>query len=182
MSGVRGKIPLQVGVTDARRAVLAQCESYLQNDVAPALRRIEQAGAIGEAALGVGERLDLERLQVERPHFDDGLGNFLPVRTHVLHRSSAHRAGNSAKTFQPGTIGIDGLRDQRVPIATRSGSEGRVTTGKVGDCDFQDEVGEARARRRPRCCRRQAQIAADYAIAQKWTASRTSASVVASAK
>ena len=64
-----GEVLLQVGVAERRLAAGSQRERHAQDDVATALGRVEEAGAIGEAALRVAQRFGCERLQIERAHF-----------------------------------------------------------------------------------------------------------------
>src|ERR1039458_10581142 len=90
IAGMRRKELLQVGVTNTRLTTVLQRERYLQDDVTIAIRRVEDAGAIGETALRVREDSKLESLPVENSHLTNGLRDLLAIGADVL-RSEQRR-------------------------------------------------------------------------------------------
>ena len=75
----------------------------------PALGSIEDAGAVGETAIRIGQSLDLQGLRIEDAHLLNCLGDFLAVGANILHRRSAHGSGNATQTFHTRTTSIDRL-------------------------------------------------------------------------
>src|SRR5579872_1153839 len=94
-----GKVFLQVGVLDPRRAARSERIGNPQNDVAPALAGVEDAGAISEAAGGVAKLAELAILEIQDLHVIDGFRNFLPVGADILHGSAAGAARDSAEAL-----------------------------------------------------------------------------------
>src|SRR6266851_4561362 len=90
------KVFLQVAITQAGLDVRKKLVSNSQNDVTPALASIEDAGAITESALRRLQLVTAILTQIKCQNGNNGLRKFLPIRTHVLHRSSAHAPRNPA--------------------------------------------------------------------------------------
>ena len=108
-----GKRPLQIGVAHGGRAAGREPVVHAGDDVSPAILRIEAAAAIGKAALGRGKLDEAVRLKVEGPHPLDYRSHLLPISADILHRSSAHRAGNSGKALYPCAISLERVRSTK---------------------------------------------------------------------
>src|SRR5438445_6507794 len=140
----------QIGIFDTRRCARRQAKRDLQHNVAPARRRIEDAGAVGETGIAVLNLANLALLQVQRTHADDGLRNLLAVSAHVLYWSSAHSAWNSAHALDPSAIALDCVVVKSVPTFARARAEksGAILGGlrDAPDADLQHQAGETRIR------------------------------------
>src|SRR5438876_2402043 len=141
---------LQIGIFDARRCARRQAKRDSQHNVAPARRRIEDAGTVGEAGIAIFNLANLPLLQIKHPHAGDGFRNLLAVSAHVLYWSSAHSAWNSAHALDPAAIALDCVGDKPVPTFARACAEksGAILRGlrDAADADLQHRAGETRIR------------------------------------
>src|SRR5262252_4493164 len=95
----------------------------MQDDVAAALGRIENAFPITETA-GLGTEFPhFEISLIEHLNFSDGVRNFLPIGADILHRSSANAAGNSAQAFHAGAVARYRPRHETIPFFARTDSK-----------------------------------------------------------
>ena len=111
-----GKILLQVGITQSWLAFWNQRIADMQNDVSPALARIENTSAIFKPALAGLQFANPVLRQIKRRNRSDRLRDFLPVRADVLYRSSTHAARNPAQAFHAGKISVYTIGNKMVPI------------------------------------------------------------------
>ena len=109
-------MPLQVGVLEVGRAAGMQSVAHPQNDVPSALAGVEDAGAIAEPAGLRAQFVNLPVAQIECHHRGDDLRHLLPVSAHVLHRRSAHAAGNAAEALHAGAIAGHRVGHEPVPL------------------------------------------------------------------
>jgi hypothetical protein len=110
-----GKEALQVGVFDLGWGAALERIGHLQHDEPIAMGSIENAGAIGEAAVSVAKDADLSAHTFEGGYDDDGVGHLLPIRSDILYRSSAHRSGDAAQALYARAIRGYGGCDETVP-------------------------------------------------------------------
>ena len=177
------KMLFQVGILNFRLAARDQFVGDANNNEASALGGVEDAGAIAEAAGFVAEFVELSVFKIERENGIDGFRDFLPVGPDVLHRRSAHAAGNSAQTFDPRAIAGDGTGDEFVPLFAGSDFERLLCLApRFRRWQFSEPDPASPHRRSPDCCRHPARTAEDCFDPAKFTASDTSARVLASAK
>src|SRR5580704_6353835 len=143
-----GEISLKIGVGDVRVAAVLQRIIHLHNDISPALRSIENAGAIAEATGLLAEFVQLSVLEVERHHGINRVRNLLPISPNVLHRSSRHVSGDAAQAFDAGTIVSYYEAHEFVPVFPRASFEHDfvMTVAMIdsGNSDFEREAGPAR--------------------------------------
>ena len=110
------KASLQIRVLQRGAPRMFQPIVDARHDIASAIRCIETAVPIGEAALGGAELNKLVLVQIEGPHTIDRRGHFLPIGAHILHRRSADRAGNAREALQAGAVIVDGSLHKLIPI------------------------------------------------------------------
>src|SRR5271170_6881292 len=135
---------LQIGISDARGAIFSECVVDAGDDVAAAFGGVEDAAAVGEAAIHRRQILKLKRGEIEDADRGDGFGDFLSVGPDVLDRSAAHGAGDSGKTLDAGVILLDGMGDEGIPVFSGSDAEGIGSPLDALEHDVQDESGKAR--------------------------------------
>src|SRR5262249_54735731 len=134
--GSRKEFP-QVCILDGWPAVLRKPERNLQHDVFVAMRGVQDAGAVGEAAVGVAPVAYFAGRNLEHAYGGDGLGHLLAIGADVLHRRSADSSGNSAETFKTSAIPGDGHGHEVVPILPRASGEFRAGTLNSKESDLQ---------------------------------------------
>src|ERR1700722_12861198 len=117
------EMTLQIGITDAGVASGRKREHNSQNDEAATLGGVEYAAAVGEAAGFMAQFAYLALFQVQHQARFDCFGNFLPVVSDVLHRSSTYASGNAAQTLDSRASGPHRVRDKPVPGFARTGVE-----------------------------------------------------------
>ena len=144
------EMPFQVGIFEVRLAAGRERVGDAENDEPSALGRIENAGAVGEAAGFVAKFANLAVFSIENFDRLDGLGNFLSVGADVLYRRAAHAAGDAAQALDACAVRHDGVGDEAVPGFSGAHVEKNfafvIVTGALvdaGDCDLQDQPGPA---------------------------------------
>jgi len=147
------KVPLEIGVGDARLAAGSERVGDAQNDEASALSGIEDARTVTEPAGFVAQVAQLAVLQVEDVHRFDGLCDFLSVGADILYRRAADTAGNAAEALHAGAACADGVPDEAVPGFARADVEENSALVRLArlsplfdpeDCDLQHQPGPAR--------------------------------------
>src|SRR5579884_3108115 len=110
-----------------------------QNDVPVALGSIQNAGPITEAAIGRSEFTYALFGEIKRHNSGNDVRNFLPVSTDILHRSSAHAAGNATETFDSGAVSLYTVGDELVPVFAGAGGKQNLFPVSLlfdsGDCN-----------------------------------------------
>src|SRR6266576_5416983 len=106
----------QVRVLNSRFTAGDQRISHAQDDESSTLAGIEDAGAVLEPAGFGTEFANLTVSEIQREHRGDSLGDLLAVCSDILHRRSAHAAGNTAQALDPGTISGDSAGHEPVPL------------------------------------------------------------------
>src|ERR1700693_846429 len=130
-----------------RIATGRECVGDAENDEPSAFGRIENAGAIGEAAGLAAQFADLAVVIVE--HFDgfDRLGDFLAVGAYILYGRPPDAARDSAHALNPRTLRHDGLGDEEVPGFAGANVEHGFAVDLAGaaidasDAHLEDESG-----------------------------------------
>lgn len=149
--GVGGTQGSQVGVAEVGLGLGMQAEADRGDDVAVAVSAVEEAGAVGEAALGIGEGNRCQCLQVKRGDLVDALRHLLAIGTDVLDRGTAGKAGDSCEAFHAGDSLPADFEHEGVPISAGGNVEedGAVQVGandRCGEGDVEDESGKAGVR------------------------------------
>src|SRR6202020_2181368 len=97
--GLAGEVAGEVGVGEFGFGGGGETEADRGDDVWGAVGCIEDASAVGEAAL-VGGKIDEGRgFEVEGADGGDGVGDFLTVGSYVLDGGTADGAGNTGKAL-----------------------------------------------------------------------------------
>ena len=117
------EVPLQVGIVEVRLASGRERVGDAQNDESSALGRIEDAGAVSEAAGLAAEFAYLAVFEVEDLDRLDRLRNFLPIGADILYRRAADAARNAAQALDARAMRHDSVRDEAVPGFSRAGVE-----------------------------------------------------------
>jgi hypothetical protein len=94
-----GEVTREVRVGEVRSSRGVEAEGDCCDDIAAAVRCVEDASAVGEAALGVGEVDELHGFEIEYADGSDSFGDLLAVGADVLDRGSADGAGNAREAF-----------------------------------------------------------------------------------
>ena len=115
-AGFAFKEAQEVGVLEVRFVVDGEGEVHARDEEAAALGGVEDAGAVGEAALGRGEEAEGKGFEVEGVDERDGLRDLLAVGADVLDGGGADGAGDAGETLDAGKAGVDGLADEVVPV------------------------------------------------------------------
>ena len=140
-----GRFLVDTGATDT----FLPASALRKLGIKPAGHRIYELadGTEEELAIGIGERLDLERLQVEDAHLLNRLGNLLAIGADILHRRSAHGAGDSGQALDAGGVVGDGSLHEAVPIL--AGSDAKHSLARIvfgfhsAQRDVEDEAVES---------------------------------------
>src|ERR1039458_1007693 len=88
---------LQVRILQKRYGASPEQVVHARDNEAVAPRRIEDAAAIGKAAVRCRKLGKREGIAVEHPDRDDCLGDLLAVRAHILHRRPTQGSRNSGE-------------------------------------------------------------------------------------
>ncbi len=97
---------------------------------------LEPAGAVAEAAVGVGEGADLPfSLRSQTRTDGDGLRDLLAVGADVLDRGGADRAGDAGERLDADPAGVDGAGDEVVPGLARRDGDHHAAAGRVAVLD-----------------------------------------------
>jgi len=143
-----GEVTREVGVGEVRgsRGVEAECDRG--DDVAIAVRGVEDAAPVGKAALGVGEVDELHGFEIECADGVDGFRDLLAVGTDVLDGCSTEGAGDTGEAFDSADSLLADGENEVVPFDARG--DGLVEEAvAVGGCqglvdgEMDDEAGEA---------------------------------------
>jgi len=110
----------QVPIGNVSGAARLQSVGHLQDDVTSALAPVENAGSVFETAIRSGQFSGLAVAQIEGADGFDGVGDFLPVGSDVLDRSTADASGNAAETLHAGAVAGDGVGYEGVPFLARA--------------------------------------------------------------
>jgi hypothetical protein len=113
-----GEVTLQVGVGEIWRCIEIKVEGNRCDDVAVAVRGVEDAVAIGEVALLGFEVDEAERFKIECANDGDAGRDLLPVGTDVLDRAAANQAGNAGETFDSCDTSLRRQEYESVPIVS----------------------------------------------------------------
>lgn len=127
-----GEVALQVSVCELWGGRAIEAEGYLADDVAIAVSGVEDAAAVGEAALLVGEGDEGESFEVEDADVGDRVGDLLAVGADVLDGRAADAAGNAGEAFDAADSLLTDVEDKVVPLGARSGGNVKVAAGGVG--------------------------------------------------
>ena len=123
--------PGQLGVADRpRQLALVEREGHLEDDEPPGLP-LEPAVAVGEAALGRGQRALVLLGAVVHADGGDRLGDLLAVGADVLHRRRARRAGDAATAPPCRPAGRRRRRRPGRPTARRPGRSSRPPSRSI---------------------------------------------------
>ena len=100
-------------------SVGAQGKIHAQDDIAVFVRRVEDAGAVGEPAIGVAQVHQLMSIAVQRADLGDDFPDVFAVGSDVLHRSAADGSRDPAEAFDARKIPGDAVLHERVPLDSR---------------------------------------------------------------
>ena len=128
---LRGEVTDKVGVGEVRRGVLVEAEGDLGDDVAVTVGRVEDAVAIAEAAVRVGQGDEGEGFEIEGTHGVDGLGDLLTVGADVLYGGAADGAGDAGEALDAADALLADVLDELVPV--HSGRDVEVDVAAAGD-------------------------------------------------
>lgn len=138
---------LYVRVLDLRIAIAAKTVGDFQHNELVSARAIENAGAIGKAAVIVAEIQDRAGGNFQSANMSDRFRYFLPISAHILHRRTTHSAGKPAQAFNATAILAHGQSHKIIPVFTRAGVEQHLfkVAFKLHACQryFQDHTGPA---------------------------------------
>ena len=115
----------------------------------------------------------LALLQIEGANAVDRRCDLLPVCAHVLHRRSAHRAGNARKALQTCTIALQSPLDKLIPIlaggyAKQSSSSVTAPVVRSPAKQREEPILESRCPPPANCCRHPAQTEERLCPAPNW--------------
>ncbi len=139
---------MEVGVAKGGWALGEEAVGNAGDDVAAAGSGVEEAGAVGEVAVGGGQVDEVHAVEIEGADGGDGGGNFLAIGADVLDRGAPDGAGDAGEALEAGAVVGDGALDEGVPVFSGGGlveagagvsREGFDTT----EGDAEDEAGEA---------------------------------------
>jgi hypothetical protein len=134
----------EVGVGEIWLRSAVETEGDLGDDVAVAVGGVEEAGAVGEAALFLRQGEERKGFEVEGADFGDGGGDLLAVGSDVLDGRAADEAGDSGEAFDAGDAEHAGGADEVVPGDAGVDLDLRaVETGGGADGGEEDEAGKA---------------------------------------
>ena|SRR5215469_12221754 len=106
----------QIGVFQMWLGGGVEAEGDGSDDVAASVGGVEDALAVGKAALGVGQFHETRGCQVECADRGNGFGDLLPVGAYVLDGSSADGAGDSGEALDAADSLLAGGEDECVPL------------------------------------------------------------------
>lgn len=115
---------LKVGIGQVRTGVCIEAKRDLRDDVAVAVRGVEDAVTVGKAALLMAEGNEGVGFEIERTDVGNGAGDLLPVSPDVLDWRAADAAGDSGKAFDAADSLLADRQDEAVPV--HSGCGGAV--------------------------------------------------------
>src|SRR5580692_4012755 len=148
--GPSREVFLEVRVHEVRLTAMLEHIIHLHNNVSPALRGVEDAGAITKAASFVAQFMQLPIAQVKRKHRLNTIRDLLSVCSDVLDWGRAYCAGDAAEAFQTGDVVGDDDAYEFIPVFSRGGFEHNliVTVAMINssDSDLQHQA-------RPACVR-----------------------------
>src|SRR6185503_906664 len=110
----------QIGIVNSWFAAGSKRIGHANNDEATALRSVENAGPVAEAASLVAKLAQLSVFEVEGENRLNGLRYFLAIGADILYRSAAHASGDSAQTLDTRAVAGDGAGDELVPLFPRA--------------------------------------------------------------
>ena len=84
---------------------------------------LQHAVAIGECAVGRGQRHDGAALPMKRAHGRDRFAHFLAIGANVLDGRRARQTGNAAQALEPRPAALDRMAHHRVPWLARPGRQ-----------------------------------------------------------
>jgi len=142
------EVTLQIGVCEIRFGRAVEAEGDGGDDVTIAVGSVEDAPAVGEAALFVGKVDEVVGLKVEGADVGDGVCYFLAVGSDVLDGRTTDGARDASETFDAADSLLADLQDEAVPVSARAddvvdGVVGRVHLNGLINGDVQDEAVEA---------------------------------------
>ena len=138
----------ELGVADGRTAVRREPKGDAEDDVAVFRPGLEDAVAVREAAVPVGQRDHAAGVALENLDADDGLAHFLPVRADVLDGRGAGGAWDAGQALQARPPVADGESHEVVPILAGGDAHdgaGRLLAlhGDAAQRDLHDHAVEA---------------------------------------
>ncbi len=114
----------EVGVGEVGFGGGIEAEGDGGDDVAVAVGGVEDASAVGEAALVAGEIDEGGGFEVEGADGGDGVGDLLTVGSYVLDGGAADGAGDAGEALDAGDSLLGDVEDEGVPVA--AGGDGVV--------------------------------------------------------
>jgi len=143
-----GKVTLQVGVGELWGRGTVEAEGDLGDDVAVAMGSVEEAAAVGKAALLACECGEPEAFKVKGANLRDGVGDLLPVGPDVLYGRAADGAGDAGEALDAADSLLADLQDEAVPAGARcNGGVDRSAFGvglrRCGDGNMDDQAVKA---------------------------------------
>ena len=146
--GLAGEVAGEVGVGEVGFGGGVEAEADGGDDVAVAVSGVEDASAVGEAALVGGEIDEGGGFEVEGADGGDGVGDLLTVGSYVLNGGAADGAGDAGEALDSGDSLLGDVEDEGVPVAASGDGVVDVTAIGLGlerVCygDVEDEAVEA---------------------------------------
>lgn len=132
----------EICIGKTRLSCRVEAEGHRCDDVAAAFGGVEEALAIGEAALGVREIDEAGGFEIERADGGDGLGDLLAVGPYVLDGSSSDSSGYPGEALDAANSLLAGGKDEVVPLDT--GGNGVFEVIAVGDWSCRAIEGDAK--------------------------------------
>src|SRR5678816_3988396 len=117
---MRFKASNQIRIFHERRGVFLKRVRDRQDDIALFLSRIEDARAIRKSTLLFGKIHYPFGRAIHHAHLHKNVGDFLTVRTHVLHGSPSGKTGYSAETLDTAEFSLHTGSHDTIPVFTRS--------------------------------------------------------------
>ena len=124
-----GEVALQVGVGQVGGRGAVEAKGNLGDDVAVAMRCVEDAAAVGEAALLMGEGGEgggFEGLKIQGAYLGNSVGNLLAVGPDVLDWCSADTARDSGQALDSADSLLAEVEDEGVPVGAGGGGNVQV--------------------------------------------------------
>lgn len=139
---------LEVGVGQVGFCQAAEAKGDGGDDVSIAMDGVEDAAAVGEAALLVREVDEGVGFEIEGADIDDGVGNLLAVGSDVLDGSTADGARDASEAFDTADSLLADCEDKGVPVGSGGNDVVDVLVGDerlngLIDGDVEDEAIEA---------------------------------------